>query len=265
MSALLFSCGLPREVREHEALSGRAGRTLAYVLTILAGWCRRWGGRSCWVGNKTLAGDVGVCRGHFGRLLHRLAVAGLVEIQPDSNPTGRLITLPWLSAPPSAPEPPVPLRVRQRKGPYVCASAKATTCAPARPQGSEEERKKRNAGGVVCQEGHTPPATEAEAEADVDPRSPVEIWAEIRGKQAPPAPPPAPKPPAAPLNNHGRLADAVGTAELARAAAELAAHKAARLAAAAGPAADPQAAPEATAGPVTPAGWLGRVLNRLRE
>ena len=265
MSALLFSCGLPREIREHEALSGRAGRTLAYVLTILAGWCRRWGGRSCWVGNKTLASDVGVCRGHFGRLLHRLAVAGLVEIQPDSNPTGRLITLPWLQAPPSAPEPPVPLRVRQRGGRYVCASAAAATCAPARPQGSEEEREKRNAGGVVCQEGHTPPATEAEAAADVDPRSPAEIWAAIRGKQAIQAPPPAPKPPAPPLSNHGKLTDAVDTAELARAELELQAHKAARQTAAAGPAADPTEPTEATSGTPGPRGWVGRLLGRLRE
>ena len=257
---------LPPSLIERDEV--RTDRTLRAFLSALAFYARGLKD-TCYPSVARLAHDLGCCPGHVRRQIRKARALGLIAVVSVAwNACHRVFKLLW--------KPDLGVDPRDRTGgralperpgtaPYPGAPGRRVRRAPVAVQGSSNEEEK-NAGGVVCpQEGHTPPATEAEAAADVDPRSPAEIWAEIRGKQAPPAPPPAPKPPAAPLNNHGKLADVVDTAALARAAAELAAHKAARLAAAAGPAVPSAPAPEATAGPVAPVGWLGQLWNRLRE
>ena len=144
--------GLPRKIRQAlDAVGGRGRNTLRAAVETVDAFCRKHGSDRVFISNRTIAAEIGVSQAHVSRLLDALerivlpdeGIPVLAELgatrgslrqslpdrRPDTtSPTGRWIVLPWFKPRP-APSEPVgerpPIRVRQRSGHYVCASADA--------------------------------------------------------------------------------------------------------------------------------------------
>jgi hypothetical protein len=275
---------LPRTIRQAlDSVGGRGRNTLRAALMTVDAFCRHHKTDRVYINNGTIAAEIGVSRGHVSRVLDRLeaillpgeGVPVLTELADPASPTGRWLVLPWFTPRP-APTEPVgerpPLRVRQRNGHYVCASATATTCAPGQTYSLKERAKGSLTSTADDAAALGGPTTSAKEEDNPDHRDTPEekakvaaLLAEIKAKIQRDAAPAVEQQaaPVSPLPSLSKAVEGPKSHAMSRdeQLAALAARKRQRAAQTA-PAAVPDPAPVTPAPAAAPRGWVAKLFRR---